>query len=105
MIFPKKPLFFKVGDRIKIASTSTTAHGVALRFDDMTAGVNFDITGSFEEQQDEVLVEIKTLIDIHNEEDIEYNPIAFTSEFTEFQKNGLPITFKTKANVNPLAFP
>lgn len=101
---PKKPLFFKVGDRIKIASTSTTAHGVALRFDDMTAGVNFDITGSFEEQQDEVLVEIKTLIDIHNEEDIEYNPIAFTSEFTEFQ-NGLPITFKTKANVNPLAFP
>ena len=97
---------FKVGDTISFKATSSTAHGVSIRFDDMlvNTGDNFDNTKSLETLQNEVLVELKERITINNEENLSNNFVALENDIINFH-GGIPITFESQLTINPIQFP
>jgi hypothetical protein len=97
-------LKFKVGDNIVIRSTSGTVHGVSLRMDNMQSNTTFDNSKTLEVIQNEVLTEIKDMLTINNEQDLENNIIALTNDVITFH-SGIPITFTQKATTNPINFP
>jgi len=95
---------FKVGDNIVIRSTSATLHGVALRLNGLTSGVNGASANTLQTVQDAVLTEIEKFLTVNNKDDLENNVIALSQDVLDFQ-GGVPITFKQQASVNPVATP
>lgn len=99
-----RTLNFKVGDNIKIRSTSGTMHGVAVRMDNMTVHTEIDNEKTLAEMQAEVLVELENTLTVNNKEDLENNIAVLADDLINFH-GGIPISFTQKAAVNPVLFP
>lgn len=95
---------FKVGDNVIINATTTTMHGISLRFDDIVSNQTFDNNKTLETIQNQVLNEIKQKITINNEQDLVNDFIALNNDIITFHK-GIPITFAQKNVANPIATP